>query len=159
MTKTVKWTLVGVGGCLALVGIAALAFMAFSFWIARESPGFEVAIVEARKAGASMGTSLKPEDCLQAVSPRLTSCLQRSSPLDCRFIEGEFLSACLTRAQVSENFCKGIPLEKDEEGTLRWAQSNCQGMGTVGLESCRRVLYAAQHPCDIRFPERHHGPL
>jgi hypothetical protein len=159
MTKTVKWALVGAGGCLALVGIAALAFMAFVFWISRKSPGFEVAIVEARKAGASVGTSLKPEDCLQAVSPRLTTCLQRSSALDCRFIEGAFLNACLTRAQVSENFCKEIPLENDEEGTRRWAQSSCPGLGPFGLESCRRVLYSAQQPCDIRFPERHHGPL
>src|SRR5215204_5142165 len=98
MTKTVKRTLLVMGGCFALVGIAVLVAAAFVFWIARESPGFEAAITKAREAGASAGTSATPDDCLQTVSPRLTSCLQKLSVLDCRFIEGEFLSACLTGA-------------------------------------------------------------
>lgn len=155
MTKRTKWIVAGVGGLFAVIGVVTAAFVALVLWVARESPGIATALEQARQEGATLGAADDPTRCLVDISEHVSICREEFGPLDCRFIVGEYLGACLTRAGIDEDFCRGVPFEKDEQGTLAWAQSICRLESGFDVEACRRALYSAQYPCDVRFPLRH----
>lgn len=155
MENKTKRVLAGVGGLFAVLGVVAVAFLALALWVARESPGTSAEIEKAREEGVDLGTAGDPSRCLAGVPARVSACREQFGPLDCRFVAGEYLGACLTRAEIDEEFCRGIPLEKDEQRTLAWAQGICRFESGFDVEVCRRALYSAQYPCDVRFPLRH----
>ena len=151
MKRAVKWFL---GATVAVLGLIIIAFVAVAVWIARTSPEFEARFIEARKAGIAAAALASPDHCLSELPSRLDQCAPLIGPLDCRMIEGEFLSACLLATGVSERFCATVPTEKDENGTLHWASGFCHSDSGFDFEVCRRVLYAAQYHCDVKFPNR-----
>jgi hypothetical protein len=103
-----------------------------------------------RKEGPSLvadaqdfGRGKDGEACVVEALARLSRC----DGFPCEVRTKVFLNSSLSTANVTEDFCKGVPKPTEIFATATWAQSECARRGLPGSQRCTRLITGIQERC------------
>ncbi|HEY6324676.1 MAG TPA: hypothetical protein VJA16_24285 [Thermoanaerobaculia bacterium] len=117
---TVPKVLLGVGGCVVLLGVLAIGG---TWWLWARWHSLMESGTAARSQGEHEGAGLDEARCLAATLDRLRPDPQMSFS-DSHY-EYQRLDGCLARSRLSKSFCEGAP---GSGKIIPWAAARCRAL-------------------------------
>jgi hypothetical protein len=124
-----------------VVGIAA-AIGGGYWWVQKNAPRLQEEGKAAMKEGAHFGSGKPITACLDEALRRLTP---ETGIMD-EAKNKQFFSACMKVADMTPDFCVGVPPRGEIMQTATWAVAKCNELGRNDKE-CTRLVGAIQERC------------
>lgn len=140
MSKDLKIVLIVVGGLILLGGVGVGAVV---LWVKSSLPQMQKMGQEVTAEGQAFGAKTDGNGCVEEALQRADAC----DGFLCEVGAGIFLRSCLRAAEISPEFCDGVPSPESIMASVSYRTTTCGERGSTNVERCGRIIAAIQEYC------------